>query len=281
MKKILFVGLLICAVGFWGCKDDESETNLSIADYIASNNITGLTETSSGLLYKIEDEGSGELLVFGDSLEILLTGKFTDDVEFASFQNSESPLSFVFVEDELIKGLEEGLSLLKQGMKITFYIPSELAYGTTGNRGDIGADTDLIYTINMIDLIPRWTIANYLIENDITNYQETVSGLIYVIDEPGEGELPQEGQSAEVHYTGYHLTDIKFDSSYDRDKTFTFVIGAGKVISGWEEGISLFKSGGKGTLYIPYEMAYGKGGKLNLIAPYEDLKFDINLISVK
>lgn len=124
------------------------------------------------------------------------------------------------------------------------------------------------------------TIEQYLEIHNITEYESTASGLIYIIAQEGTGEFPKVGQTVTVHYTGYHLDDTKFDSSYDYGQAFAFNLGAGEVIKGWDEGIALFKKGGSGTLLIPYELAYGDRGSSGSIAPKEDIKFDINLIAI-
>lgn len=124
------------------------------------------------------------------------------------------------------------------------------------------------------------TLEEYLERNNITDYNETASGLIYVVDNEGSGDLPKTGQTVSVHYTGYHLDDTKFDSSYDRNEAFPVLLGEGRVIDGWEEGLRFFRKGGSGTLYIPHELAYGTSGSGGVIGPKEDLKFDINLIAI-
>lgn len=125
------------------------------------------------------------------------------------------------------------------------------------------------------------TLEQYLERHQITDYNETDSGLIYVVNKEGTGSFPIDGQTVSVHYTGYHLDDTKFDSSYDRNEAYTVLLGANQVIAGWEEGLRYFKKGGSGTLYIPYELAYGTtGSQSGTISPKEDLKFDINIIAI-
>ncbi len=124
------------------------------------------------------------------------------------------------------------------------------------------------------------TLEQYLEINNITEYETTDSGLVYVIVKEGTGEFPKAGQTVTVHYTGYHLNDTKFDSSYDYGQAFSFILGQGEVIKGWDEGIALFKKGGSGTIYVPHELAYGTTGSNGSIGPREDLKFDINLIAI-
>ncbi|MEP2024147.1 MAG: FKBP-type peptidyl-prolyl cis-trans isomerase [Reichenbachiella sp.] len=122
------------------------------------------------------------------------------------------------------------------------------------------------------------TIEQYLERNEITEFEQTDSGLIYTVNTIGEGDFPIPGNTVTVHYTGYHLNDTKFDTSFG-GAAFSFELGRGEVIAGWEEGIALFKKGGSGTLYIPWELGYGESGA-GSISPKEDLKFDINIIAI-
>lgn len=123
------------------------------------------------------------------------------------------------------------------------------------------------------------TIEQYLERNQITDYEQTSSGLIYTVNKIGDGDFPIPGNTITVHYTGYHLNDNRFDTSYG-GPAFSFILGKDEVIKGWEEGIALFKKGGSGTLFVPWELAYGESGFGGVIAPKEDLKFDINIIAI-
>lgn len=109
----------------------------------------------------------------------------------------------------------------------------------------------------------------------------TESGLQYEITEKGTGEQPQAGDKVTVHYTGY-LADsakTKFDSSLDRDTPFSFKLGKGQVIPGWDEGIALLSVGDKATFTIPADLAYGERGAGGVIPPNADLIFEVELIS--
>tara|TARA_B110000467_G_C18332374_1_gene494332 strand:+ start:2192 stop:2971 length:780 start_codon:yes stop_codon:yes gene_type:complete len=111
----------------------------------------------------------------------------------------------------------------------------------------------------------------------------TESGLSYEITEQGPGEQPQVGDKVKVHYTGM-LTDsakTKFDSSLDRGKPFSFVLGKGQVIKGWDEGIALLHVGDKAILNIPADLAYGERGAGTVIPPNADLIFEVELLGFK
>ncbi|WP_156962153.1 FKBP-type peptidyl-prolyl cis-trans isomerase [Candidatus Paracaedibacter symbiosus] len=97
----------------------------------------------------------------------------------------------------------------------------------------------------------------------------------------GTGDEAKKGNTVEVHYTGTLLDGTKFDSSKDRGETFSFTVGQGRVIKGWDEGIPGMKVGGKRILTIPADMAYGSRGAGAIIKPNSPLKFEVELISIK
>lgn len=107
------------------------------------------------------------------------------------------------------------------------------------------------------------------------------SGLKYEDLKVGEGEEAKKGKRVTVHYTGTLKDGKKFDSSRDRNEPYTFVLGAGMVIKGWDEGVAGMKVGGQRKLMIPPELGYGKRGAGNVIPPDAELIFDVELLGVK
>ena len=123
-------------------------------------------------------------------------------------------------------------------------------------------------------------IEQYLAAHGIANVEGSPEGFYYVVDQKGEGVFAQSGDFVAVHYTGTRLDGVKFDSSVDRDEPFTFQIGAGMVIQGWDKGIPLFSAGSKGRLFLPSNMAYGAQGAGGAIGPNTPLVFEIEMLEV-
>jgi peptidylprolyl isomerase len=96
----------------------------------------------------------------------------------------------------------------------------------------------------------------------------------------GNGAEAVSGKSVTVHYVGTLTNGNKFDSSRDRGKGFTFMLGAGQVIQGWDKGVAGMKVGGLRKLTIPPEMGYGAGGFPPVIPPNSTLVFEVELLSV-
>jgi FKBP-type peptidyl-prolyl cis-trans isomerase FkpA len=94
------------------------------------------------------------------------------------------------------------------------------------------------------------------------------------------GASPKTGDTVTVHYTGWLTDGAKFDSSVDRNEPFAFVLGAGQVIQGWDEGVATLKVGEKARLTIPPEKAYGRDGYPGAIPPNATLIFEVELLSI-
>ena len=97
----------------------------------------------------------------------------------------------------------------------------------------------------------------------------------------GTGPEAVAGRDVDVHYTGRLTDGKKFDSSLDRGRPFSFRLGAGQVIQGWDRGVAGMRVGGKRKLTVPPELGYGARGFANLIPPHSTLVFEVELLAVR
>jgi FKBP-type peptidyl-prolyl cis-trans isomerase len=122
------------------------------------------------------------------------------------------------------------------------------------------------------------------LESTRMNRIQTASGLEYEVLQEGAGNSPKAGDMVTVHYTGWinenGIPGQKFDSSYNRNQPFSFNIGVGYVIKGWDLGVMGMKVGEKRRLYIPSDLGYGSRGAGPIIKPNSNLIFDVELIKI-
>jgi FKBP-type peptidyl-prolyl cis-trans isomerase len=144
----------------------------------------------------------------------------------------------------------------------------------------------IIIVIALIALVSWATKVEAPANGKATNSREEenafmiTEGLMAEIITQGDGTVSKTGDNVSVHYTGWLVDGTKFDSSVDRGIPFTFTIGAGDVISGWEQGVVGMKVGEKRKLTIAPELAYGDRGAGNVIPPNATLVFEIELLSI-
>jgi peptidylprolyl isomerase len=108
----------------------------------------------------------------------------------------------------------------------------------------------------------------------------TPSGLTYLITKKGTGVRPKKGDTVVIHYTGMLTNGVKFDSSRD-GKPFSFKLGLGQVIKGWDEGVAKMRVGDHAILVIPAKLAYGSKGAGDVIPPDANLIFVVEIVDVK
>jgi len=122
-------------------------------------------------------------------------------------------------------------------------------------------------------------IAQYVANNKITT-TPTASGLFYTETKKGKGAIVKAGNEVTVNYTGKLLNGQEFDSSVGKPEPFKFIVGQGMVIPGWDEALQLMAKGGKATLLIPSNLAYGARGAGGVIPPFAPLAFEIELVDI-
>lgn len=147
----------------------------------------------------------------------------------------------------------------------------------SGRSGDTAAVSDASLAVAGEPASLRYAPA---LGVDLAKMTRTPSGLYYRDEAVGTGTVATPGRTAAVHYTGWLANGKKFDSSRG-GQPFSFGVGQGQVIAGWDEGVSGMKVGGRRKLVIPPAQGYGKAGAGGVIPPDATLVFDVELLDVR
>ncbi len=266
----------------------------------------GFIKGNDGLEYKQIIKGSGTVTAqAGYFAEMHVIFKIGDSVIINTYEMNQQMPVLQQLQAPAMKGdLMEGLLTMKAGDSTVFrmlvdtlvarsnqpkpawtkpgdYAVWEVKMVTLKSKEQMDAETaDKEKTAMAAD---DKIIRDYLQEKGIKNAKKDASGLYYVVHSPGAGPQPQAGQNVTVNYTGQNLKGEKFDSNVDpafnHVEPFSFALGKGAVIKGWDKGVALMKKGTKATFYIPSALAYGDRGAGGKIPPNAILIFDIELLS--
>jgi len=234
--------------------------------------------SGSGLKVNLQKSAKGKLLNKGDKIKVHYSGTLVDGRKFDSSREKNQPFEFIIGMRQVIAGWDEAFQLLKVGDQAILTIPPDLGYGETP-MPNIPSGSYLVFDVEVLEAKRNFVPQPF--ERKEKQKTLTATGLEYYIIQQGEGEKAENGKTVEVHYTGFLENGDVFDSSIIRDKPFSFRLGSGMVIPGWDEGIAALNVGGKALLSIPYQLAYGEAGRPPLIPPKARLLFNVELISVK
>ncbi len=277
MQKLIFFLSIIIATS--SCtketiKNYDSENETEIQKYLETNNLKA-EKTESGLYYIINKQGDGLQPNSDSNVIISYRASYTD----GKLIEESDEYGYAFSLQRVIAGWAEGITLLNEGGEATLIIPSRLAFGNVDN-GDIPAGSVLVFDMKFIateegiDDVNEKQIDNYLKENNLTA-QKSSSGLYYIIDEEGTGNSPNINSNVTLKYNGQFLNGNTFDDNKGEEATFDLQ----DLIPGFQEGLLLFKEGGKGKLIIPSRLGYGFWGRSS-VSPGAVLIFDIELNKV-
>jgi peptidylprolyl isomerase len=231
----------------------------------------------SGTKYITSKLGTGQKADTGLIATIHYTGFLNDTTIFDSSVEKGEPVKFTLGSGQVNPILEEAVKQLNVGSKTRFIISSQKLFANNPNM-NTQKNADLFFDIELLNLEKKAALIPFDTKGKDTI--KTASGLKYIIIENGKGAKPVNGSKVKVHYSGYFTNGKKFDSSVERNQPFTFTLGTGGVIKGWDEGIALLNVGTKARLIVPSDLGYGDK-EMGPIPAGSTLVFDIELIEAK
>ena len=227
--------------------------------------------TDSGLAWKVLTPASGPKPSASASVTVHYSGWTTDGELFDSSKRRGQPATFPL--NGVIKGWTEGLQLMEKGSAARFWIPADLAYGTSPGGGRPAGT--LCFDVELLEISePPTAPEDVAVPPDDATFTNT--GLAWKVLREGKGDTPDATSRVTVHYSGWQTNGRMFDSSVVRGQPATFPLNG--VIKGWTEGVQKMAPGEKSRFWIPAELAYGQnpgGGR-----PGGMLVFDIELLTV-
>jgi len=311
-KRISFFFLLstISAIFFTlnSCKQskhkgfEQTDSGLFIANH---------RENESGKQPKVKD-----ILYCHMKLFLKAEGDKKDSMLFdsESFPDFPGGVKFIQISEPAFKGdIMEGLKLMHIGDSSSFIVSADSFFLVSNKMKELPPGmkpgSELLFHIGLKDIQTEEETVKRLSElrgkasgeqkaemnkleaeeaQAMLSYLErkkiaekpTPSGLVYVETQKGNGPKPKVGQKVTVHYTGYLTNGKKFDSSFDHDAPFTFTLGKGEVIGGWDEGIGMMNVGTSATFVIPSVLGYGSNGSGD-IPPFAPLVFEVQLLKAE
>jgi len=270
----------------------------------------GFKKTDNGLLYKFHvQKKEGAKPAEGDMLTAILIYKTDKDSLLFDSHNNPGPFRIPLMKSEYKGDIYEGLGLMSEGDSATFIINADSFFLKTAQAPKVPdfilPNSNLTFHVKLEKIQKKdeyekeqkelmekqmkemegmkekeqTELDKYLADNKITT-KATESGLIYSDLKKGKGPKAKAGDKVTVEYRGLLLDGTEFDASAKHGKPFEFELGAGQVIPGWDEGISMMQKGGKAKMIIPSKIAYGSRG-MGSIPPFSTLIFEVELLDIK
>lgn len=275
LKKVSFYVIATTVVAVNACKKPDFQTN------------------ANGLQYKIFAAGKSEVKPKKEDI-VEMHYRYTtmsDSTLYESTKESVDPIVTQMPEPPFKGSFQEGMMLMSPGDSAVMIASADSFFAKIGQalpayfkKGDKMKMFVKVYSIQSLEAFQtklktkEVTERNeYIAKNNITTPADA-SGLISIIQDPGTGMSPMAGDTAVVNYTGKLLNGKEFDSSVGKEP-ISFPLGVGRVIPGWDMGLMKLKEGGKATLIIPSDLAYGPQGS-GPIPPASTLVFEVQLLKV-
>lgn len=285
-------------------REQSRQEKVNLQNYLNENKIFE-DATRTGLFFISQKKGRGPHPDTGDMCQLYLSVKElgSDDLLYSNF--GERALDIEYGKEFDTKGFREGLGMLRPGGKATLLVPSWIGVGTTG-REIVAPYKTLIYEVELLAIrsleevkkdreaykkqqeeekealriSEPSRILEYVNKNNII-VKPLESGLYFKELVPGTGDHPVDGNTITIEYIHYDLDGNILQSSYDDKTPFTYMVGKGAVIKGWEEAVKLMRKGGKAWMLIPSKIGYGDYQRIKAIKPYSPIVFELEVIDLK
>ena len=254
----------------------EEETK--ILEYGQANGLK-LSKESHGVYYQLSKTNSTGLAATNAyEYYIAYSIKTLSGVDIASRAAKDSVILNVYTT-QTFSGFMYSLSILKEGEKGTFYIPSSLAYGSNPPSG-VEKNSIIVVELEVLDMLTEDEridsyVNKYTKKNNLLIPEKLTSGLRFIrLNAPTTADTLKEGDNLSVKYTGMFLNEKSFDSG-----TLNYSVGSTNLIPGFIQGIKMLKKGEKARVVFPSEIGYKATGN-STIPPYTPLVFDIEILTV-
>jgi peptidylprolyl isomerase len=225
------------------------------ADVVLDVEVVGFLEIKTEIL----KEGAGPTPRPGEYVLFHCAGALADGRVFDDSRAADAPVLATMGAGQMIQGWELTLRKMKVGDRVKAVVPWRYAFGTAGKPPVVPPKADVTFDMERLPLPP--------IKSEVVT--------------AGSGAPCAPGQSISVHYVGTLKDGTKFDSSRDRGKPYSFVLGARQVVAGWDLAILTMRVGDRRKITIPWQLAYGAQGDPPKIPPKADLVFDIEVLEGK
>ena len=283
--------------------------------FISSCSLNDFKTDDSGYEYKIVRKGNGPSFINNHYIFMNMDYYYEEDSLLFTSTEKGIPVTLQFTDTVWDKNgqIYQGLKRLKVGDSAIFKVNCADLYEVSF-RGNIpyglNPFSDITVYIGITDMMTatefrKWQanlfetqkellkadreqqlfedialIDLYLEESGLIA-MELESGIRYIMHDEGNGIKPEKQDRVVIHYTGYLLDGTKFDSSYDKQEPFEFILGTANIIQGWQQSVAEMSIGSKYTFYIPSSLAYGEVGLGEIIGPNTVIVFDMELLDIK
>ena len=285
MKKTAFLLILVSTLIGSSCgKFLENEVEAidkkntqEIAAYISQKNLQ-VQSSTTGLKYQITKTTPAKVAQAGEEVSFhyilsLLDGSKID----SSSRLKNEPGKIIFGTSNIILGFLEAISILKEGERGIFLLPSTLAFGSQANAA-IPANANLRLDLEIMKIRTEdQVIEDYIKATKLLITETTASGLRFIRTAPGVGTELKTGMLTTVKYSGSSVRNgVQFNTGQ-----IEVTLGVNPLVKGFEEGLLKMKVGEKATLVFPSKLGYGTTGSGTRIAPYTPLVFNVEIVSAK